>query len=119
MARTLDLRAGSTHRLSRAMVLVFALLLAAAPSVSGGRAGLRPDVALLIALAHATGLMRIHFDKRELKDRKGRIERIAKGDLIGSATADAVRAAEAAVQAAQAAVMTALIASTVVTNVTH
>jgi len=80
---------------------------------------LQPDVVLLIALAHATGLLRIHFDKRELKDRNERIERIAKGDMVGSATADAVRAAEAAVQAAQAAVMAAIIASTVVTNVTH
>ena len=79
----------------------------------------RVGVVLLIALAHATGLMRIHFDRRELKDRKERIEQIAKGELVGAATADAVRAAEQAVQAAQAAVMTAIIASTVINSATH
>ena len=45
-----------------------------------------------------------------------RIEQIANGDLVGTATADAVRTAQ---QAAQAAVMTAIIASTVINTTTH
>jgi len=85
-------------------------------AIFGSSRDLDANVVLLIALAHATGLLRIHFDKRELKERKARIEQIANGDLVGSATADAVRAAQ---QAAQAAVMSAIIASTVVSSTTH
>lgn len=85
-------------------------------AVLGSSEEIDADVALLIALAHATGLMRIHFEKSELKERKERIEQIAKGDLAGAATADAVRAAQ---QAAQAAVMSGIIASTVVSTTTH
>ena len=85
-------------------------------AIFGSSRDLDADVVLLIALAHATGLLRIHFDKRELKERKDRIEQIANGDLVGSATVDAVRAAQ---QAAQAAVMSAIIASTVASSTTH
>ncbi|MEE8107200.1 MAG: GPP34 family phosphoprotein [Planctomycetota bacterium] len=85
-------------------------------AIQGSSRDLDPSVALLIALAQATGLLRIHFDKSELKERKDRIEQITSGDLVGSATADAVRAAQ---QAAQAAVMSAIIASTVINTTTH
>jgi len=88
-------------------------------AVLGSSRNLDPNVVLLIALAHATGLLRIHFEKSELKDRKQRIKQIANGELAGTATADAVRAAQQAAQAAQAAVMTAIIASTVISTTTH
>ena len=85
-------------------------------AVRGSSRNLDPDVVILIALAHATGLLPIHFEKSELKSRKERIVQIANGDLVGEATADAVRAAQ---QAAQAAVMTAIIASTVINPTSH
>lgn len=62
---------------------------------------------ILVALAHATGLLRVHFDRHELKSRKKRLEAISQGDLVGGATGEAVRAA-------QAAVMMAVIAATTV-----
>jgi hypothetical protein len=64
---------------------------------------------ILVALAHGTGLLRAHLDRRELKERKRRLEQITKGDLIGGATRQAV-------QAAQAAAMAAITAATVVTT---
>lgn len=80
-------------------------------AVLGDRHDLDSDLVLLIALAHATGLLRIHFEKSELKGRKERVESIAAGHEVAKGTADAVEAAQEAVQAA---VMTAIIASTVV-----
>lgn len=72
-------------------------------------ATIEPRTAVLIALAHATGMLPIHFDKKELRKQKARLERITKGDLVGGAT-------RAAVQAAQAAAMAAIMAATVVTT---
>ena len=72
-----------------------------------------PDMVLLIALAHATGLLRIHFEKSELKARKDRLDSIVSGAAVAQSTADAVSAAQAAVQAA---IMTSIIMSTVVTS---
>ncbi len=67
---------------------------------------------LLVALAHGTGLLSVHFDRKELKERKVRLDRIAQsdmGELVGGATFSAVRAA-------QAAAMAAITASTVITT---
>ena len=72
-----------------------------------------PQTAILLSLAHGTGMLSVHFDKKELKARKQRIEKIANGDLIGGATREAV---QAAVQAAQAAAVAATIAATVATT---
>ena len=69
-----------------------------------------PRVAILIALAHATGLLRVHFDARELKSRKKRLDAIARGDLVGGATKAAVDAA------VQAAMMAAIGAATAITT---
>lgn len=85
-------------------------------AVLGSSSDVAPSTALLVSLAHATSLMRIHFSKEELKDRKARIEQLTSGDLVGRIASDAVMAAQ---QATQAAVMSAIIASTVVTSVTH
>ena len=64
---------------------------------------------LLISLANATGTLRAHFDKRELKRRARRIEQIAEGQLLSGA-------AKAAVQAAQAAAVIAVTAATTATT---
>lgn len=63
----------------------------------------------LIALAHATGSLRSHFDRRVLKNREKRIETIISGDQVGGAAHDAARAA---VQAAIAAVTAATVVTT-------
>jgi hypothetical protein len=77
--------------------------------VFGDSSSVDPDVAIVISLANATGLLAIHFDKKKLKGRKRRLERIAEGDVVGAATREAVQAAQ---QAAMAAVMAASVAST-------
>jgi hypothetical protein len=56
--------------------------------------------AILIALAHATGLLRVHFDRSLLKRHKQRLDEVVKDDLIGGATLQAVRGAQAAAVAA-------------------
>ena len=73
---------------------------------------LQPRTVVLVALAHATGLLKVHFDRHQLKARKKRLEAIKKGDLVGGATAEAV-------QAAQAAMLAAVMAATVVTTTVH
>jgi hypothetical protein len=78
-------------------------------AVFGDSADIDPEVAIVTSLASATGLLAIHFDKKKLKGRKRRLERIAEGDVVGAATREAVRAAQ---QAAMAAVMAASVAST-------
>ncbi len=75
---------------------------------------LDPRTGMLLALAHATGMLRVHFDKATLKRRQQRLERIAEGDAIAGAAREAVRAAQAAVVAATTAAM---IATT--TSATH
>ncbi len=68
-----------------------------------------PETAIVVSLANAIGLLPVHFDKKKLKGRKHRLERIANGGLAGAATREAV-------QAAQAAATAAVIAATMVTT---
>ncbi len=73
---------------------------------------LEPRTGILVALAHGAGLLGVHFDRKELKQRKRRLEQITNGDLIGGATREAVQAAQAAAAAAiTAATVTTTIAS--------
>ncbi|MDX1388400.1 MAG: GPP34 family phosphoprotein, partial [Acidobacteriota bacterium] len=74
-------------------------------------ATVEPEIAIVVSLANAIGLLPAHFDKKKLKGRKRRLERIAEGGLAGAATREAV-------QAAQAAAMAAIIAATTVTTIT-
>lgn len=85
-------------------------------AVLGNAREIDSDISLLVALAKATDLLRIHFGKAELEVRERRIEEIARGELAGSVTAAAV---QAAAEAAQAAVMSAIIASTVIYSATY
>ncbi len=68
-------------------------------AISGG-AEVEPRTALLLALANASEMLKIHFEKRELKERKQRIEQITSGEVVGAATRRAVQAAQAAAIAA-------------------
>jgi hypothetical protein len=70
-----------------------------------------PRTAVLVALAHRTGLLATVLDKERLKKRKDRIEEIAEGNVAG----DAAKAAVEAMQAAMA-VVTTLTTMTVVTS---
>ena len=79
-------------------------------AIFGDSHAVNPKVTVLVALAHATGLLRVHFGARELKSRKSRLEQIARGDLAGGATKAAVQAAQAA--AAMAAITAATMAAT-------
>ncbi len=64
------------------------------------REDLESGTAVVASLANATGLLPVHFAKKDLKRRKRRLEKISNGDLVGAAAAEAVRAAQAAALAA-------------------
>jgi hypothetical protein len=69
-------------------------------AIVGGASTIDSRTAILVALAHATGSLRAHFDRSTLKQHKQRLEKITKGDLIGGAACEAVQAAQAAAMAA-------------------
>lgn len=52
---------------------------------------------VIIALANATGSLRKVFDKKRLKSRKDRIDKLVSGQLVGKATQEAVAAIQAAI----------------------
>ncbi len=55
---------------------------------------------ILISLAKSAGLLKVVFDKKELKSRKARLERVTKGEITGKAAAEAIQAVQAAIMAA-------------------
>ena len=80
-------------------------------AVLGDARTIDPDVALVVTVGNASGLLAAHFDKATLKRRKDRLEAIAEGDLVGAATKQAVRAAQQAAMAAVSAATTAAVVS--------
>jgi len=66
---------------------------------------------VLASLANTAGVLKAVFDKKELKDRKERIEQIVNGEVTGKATKEAI-------EAMQAAVMMATIIPTIITITT-
>lgn len=52
---------------------------------------------VLLSLARHTGLLKVIFDKQQLKERKERIEQVVNGDVSGKATKEAIEAMQAAV----------------------
>jgi hypothetical protein len=86
-----------------------------------GDGEIEAGLSVILSLAHATGSLRIHFERKELKARKARLKAITKGEVFGSApghpatsvaaTQHAVRAAVAASQAAVAATQAAVVAT--------
>jgi len=72
-----------------------------------------PRTVVLLSLANSTGLLKVVFDKKELKGRKARIKQIVNGEIMGKAATEAI-------QAMQAAVMVACIMPTLMTtSVSH
>ncbi len=61
---------------------------------------LDPRTVTLVSLAHSSDVLKVVFDKKELKARKDRIEKIMNGELTGKATREAIEAVQAAVMAA-------------------
>jgi hypothetical protein len=59
-----------------------------------------PRTAVLLSLANSSGVLRVNFDRKELKRRKKRIEQVVNGDLAGRATKEAIEAMQAAVMVA-------------------
>ena len=52
---------------------------------------------VLVSLAKGTGLLKVTFDKKELKGRKARIKEISNGEITGKAAKEAIEAMQAAV----------------------
>ncbi len=69
-----------------------------------------PRTTILISLANGANLLRIPFDRKDLKKRRQRIEQLTNGELMGKAASEAIQAAQAAVTIA--AVMPAIIVTT-------
>ena len=61
---------------------------------------LDPHTVVLVSLAHSAGLLPMVFDKKELKTRKDRIERVINGDALGQATKEAIEVVQAAIMVA-------------------
>jgi len=80
-------------------------------AVAGDSPDVDPRTAVLVALCNGTGLLNPVLGKDLVKSRKGRIEEIGEGDIVGEAT-------RAAVQAAQAAAIAAATGATVATVAT-
>ena len=76
-----------------------------------GDSEIDPSIGVLISLAHATGSLRIHFERKELKARKARLKAISAGEHFARASAHPAVAAQTAVKAAVAAAQTAVIAT--------
>ncbi len=68
---------------------------------------------ILLSLAKSATILPVIFGKKEIKERKRRIERVVNGDIAGKATKEAIEAMQAAVMVAclMPAMMTAVIAS--------
>lgn len=58
------------------------------------------ETIVILALVHATGLIKKLFDKKALKPRKQRIKDLTSGHLVGKATREAVEAVQAAIMVA-------------------
>lgn len=63
-------------------------------------AAIDPRTAILVSIARVGHLLEIPFEKKKLKERKKRIERIVNGELTGKATREAIEAMQAAVMVA-------------------
>ena len=61
---------------------------------------LDPHTVVLVSLANGSDLLRLVFDRRELKTRKQRIEQLVNGELTGKATKQAIEAMQAAMMVA-------------------
>jgi len=61
---------------------------------------LDPRTTVVLALADKTGLLKVNFDKKKLKQSKKRIKKICNGEVTAQATQEAIQAMQAAIAAA-------------------
>ena len=61
---------------------------------------IEPRTVVLLSLASSTGLLKMAFNKKELKERKVRIKQIVNGEITGKAATEAIQAMQAAVMVA-------------------
>ncbi len=73
---------------------------------------LDPRTIVILSLANSADLLKVVFDKKDLKTRKERIKKIVSGEITGKATREAIQAMQTAVTVA--AIMPAIIAATTV-----
>jgi hypothetical protein len=59
-----------------------------------------PRTVVLLSIAKAADILKLEFDKKELKKRKQRIEKIVNGEMTGKATKEAIEAMQAAIMVA-------------------
>lgn len=76
---------------------------------------IEPRILVLVALAKVSDILKMVFDKKELKTRKARLKEIEKGELVGLATKEAIEAMQAAV-AVSAAITASIAATTAATS---
>jgi len=76
---------------------------------------IEPRILVMIALAKAADILKVVFDKKELKTRKKRLKQIEKGELVGIATKEAIEAMQAAL-AASAAISASIAATAAATS---
>jgi hypothetical protein len=85
-------------------------------AIFGDELEIEGRTAILLALAQGTGMLPIHFEKKQLRTRKQRIKQIADGQLLAAATREAVQAAQAAAIAACSAATSAAVAASIATT---
>jgi Golgi phosphoprotein 3 len=59
-----------------------------------------PRTIVLLSLANSAGLLKMAFDKKDLRGRKARIKQIVNGEITGKAATEAIQAMQAAVMVA-------------------
>lgn len=81
-----------------------------------GSGDVDPELGVVLGVAHATGMLRIHFERKMLSRRKDRLKGVIAGKHVshaGYSAAATYQATQAAASAAQAAVIAAVAAGTV------
>lgn len=66
-------------------------------AIFGKASSVTPRTTVLLSLMNSSGVLKVNFDRKELKKQKKRIEQIINGDLAGRATKEAIQAMQAAV----------------------
>jgi Golgi phosphoprotein 3 len=69
-------------------------------AIFGDTGKVDPRTVVLLSLANSAELLKLVFDKKQLKSRKVRIEQVVNGELTGMATKEAIQAMQAAVMVA-------------------
>ena len=67
-------------------------------AVFSEKKSIEPRTAILLSLAHASGILNVHFESDDLSKRSGRIDEIVSGSLLEGAPRVAIEAAEMARQ---------------------